>query len=58
MTRGARTAGELADHERAIPMARFAAPEEIAASIAFLCSDDASYVTGTRLVVDGGLAMQ
>ena len=58
MTRGARTAEELAAHEGAIPIKRFAAPEEIAAAIAFLCSDDASYVTGTRLVVDGGLAMQ
>src|ERR1700677_1699719 len=58
MTQGARTAEELAAHELAIPMRRFAAPQEIAASIAFLCSDDASYVSGTRLVVDGGLAMQ
>jgi 3-oxoacyl-[acyl-carrier protein] reductase len=39
-------------------MKRFAAPEEIAASVAFLCSDDASYITGGRLVIDGGIAMQ
>jgi 3-oxoacyl-[acyl-carrier protein] reductase len=37
-----------------IPMARFGEPEEVAAVMAFLASDDASYVTGHALVVDGG----
>jgi meso-butanediol dehydrogenase/(S,S)-butanediol dehydrogenase/diacetyl reductase len=40
---------------RAIPMARFGSPEEVAGAIAFLASDDASYITGHALVVDGGL---
>lgn len=40
---------------RAIPLGRPAAPEEIAAVIAFLASDDASYVTGALWTVDGGL---
>ncbi len=34
---------------------RLASPEEIAKCILFLCSDDATYVTGTHLLVDGGL---
>jgi 3-oxoacyl-[acyl-carrier protein] reductase len=38
-----------------IPLKRFAKPEEIAKSILFLVSDDASYITSTVLNVDGGL---
>lgn len=36
------------------PMGRMASPEEIAATIAFLASDDASFMTGVALAVDGG----
>ncbi|HIG18418.1 MAG TPA: SDR family oxidoreductase, partial [Candidatus Handelsmanbacteria bacterium] len=36
------------------PMGRFGQPEEVAWPILFLCSDAASYVTGTTLYVDGG----
>jgi 3-oxoacyl-[acyl-carrier protein] reductase len=37
-----------------VPMARYVTPSEVAGAIAFLCSDDATYVTGHTLLVDGG----
>lgn len=40
--------------ERDIPLGRFATPREIAAGIVYLSSDEASYVTGSELVIDGG----
>ena len=40
----------------AIPMARMGMPEEVAAVVAFFASDDAAYVTGHVLAVDGGMA--
>ena len=40
----------------AVPLGRFGTPAEIAQAVGFLASDDASYVTGTELFVDGGLA--
>jgi meso-butanediol dehydrogenase/(S,S)-butanediol dehydrogenase/diacetyl reductase len=39
-----------------VPMARMAEPEEIAAAIAFLASEDASFITGQNLAIDGGLS--
>ena len=39
------------------PLGRFGTPEEIASAVAFLASDEAAYITGQVLAVDGGLVM-
>jgi 3-oxoacyl-[acyl-carrier protein] reductase len=39
---------------RLIPMRRYGRPEEVAAAVSFLCSRDASYITGHTIPVDGG----
>jgi NAD(P)-dependent dehydrogenase (short-subunit alcohol dehydrogenase family) len=40
----------------AVPLGRFGTPDEIAKAVVFLASDDASYIAGTELFVDGGFA--
>lgn len=40
-----------------IPLGRFGAPEEVAACVAFLASDDAAYITGQVVGIDGGLGL-
>jgi glucose 1-dehydrogenase len=42
--------------EEEIPLGRFGQPEDIAAAVAWVASDEAAYVTGTTLVVDGGMS--
>ena len=42
---------------QAQPVARAGAPEDIAAAVAYLASDDAAFVTGTHILVDGGLTI-
>ena len=43
--------------EEEIPWGRVGKPEEIAAAIAWLASDEADYVVGTTLFVDGGMTL-
>ena len=54
MQRAEYTDEMLADVNASIPVGRHAAPEEIAALFAFLASDDARYITGAVLTIDGG----
>jgi NAD(P)-dependent dehydrogenase (short-subunit alcohol dehydrogenase family) len=56
------TRNMLSDESRAefflkrIPKRRIGQPDEIAATILFLCSEEAAYIHGTTIVVDGGMS--
>lgn len=47
----------IAKLTQSVPVGRYGAPEEVAAAVEFLCSEEASFVTGTILPVDGGSVM-
>jgi len=57
MNFGEREVDVHSETRSAIPIARPAAPREIAAAAAYFLSDDAAYTTGATLLVDGGLAL-
>ena len=41
-----------------IPIGRLGRPDEVAALVAFLCSDDAAFVTGAEIAINGGMHMR
>lgn len=47
-----------AEWSASVPLGRVAEPSEVASVIAFLCSPDASYITGETILVDGGLTLR
>jgi 3-oxoacyl-[acyl-carrier protein] reductase len=49
--------GKRAELDAQVPMGRFGEPSEIAPAVAFLASDNAAYITGAVLHIDGGLSM-
>jgi NAD(P)-dependent dehydrogenase (short-subunit alcohol dehydrogenase family) len=55
---GAKVMEQMREHFPGIPMDRLVKAEEIADAFAFLASDEASFITGQNLVVDGGLTSQ
>lgn len=50
-------ANKLAELAAAVPMGRFAEPHEMAPAVGFLASDEAAYITGVVLPVDGGISI-
>ena len=61
MLRGAAAGGDVGQLEkvvpRMIPVGRVGSPEEIAAACGFLCSDDAGFITGQVVGVNGGMVL-
>jgi len=49
-----RSAGFIKTMKDAVPLGRLGTPRDIANAALFLASDDASYITGTTIIVDGG----
>ena len=52
------TPEELDLRRQCHPLRRFGRPEDIASAVLFLASDESSWITGTDLLVDGGISMQ
>ena len=52
------TAEEAVERGKVVPMGRLGTPEDLAGPTVFLATDDARYITGTCLVVDGGVLVQ
>jgi 3-oxoacyl-[acyl-carrier protein] reductase len=46
-----------AEYKKSIPAGRFASPDEVAGVVTWIASDDAAYISGAVIPVDGGLGM-
>jgi 3-oxoacyl-[acyl-carrier protein] reductase len=47
----------VAELKGLVPLGRLGTPEEVGATVAFLCSEAAGYITGAVIPVDGGISM-
>jgi len=54
-TRGVSFEQVLAEGEALCPIGQLARPQDIAAAVTYLCSDEARHITGTKIIIDGGL---
>jgi 3(or 17)beta-hydroxysteroid dehydrogenase len=58
LVRNSRTPAELATQEKAIPLGRFGKISEVALAALYLASDEAAYMTGAKIVIDGGITTE
>ena len=58
LVRNSRTPAELAAQEKAIPIGRFGKISEVALAALYLASDEAAYITGAKIVIDGGITTE